>query len=75
LQIEMLSGPLGGYDGLVRILLGIAVVVLAPTRFIRTQRQLDDRETHSAGGARAELLLSVALALIVGGWSTYLALG
>jgi uncharacterized membrane protein YidH (DUF202 family) len=40
----MLSGPLGRSDGLVRILLGIAVVVLAATRFIRTQRQLDDRE-------------------------------
>jgi len=33
LQLEMLSGPLGRYDGLTLILLGIAVVVVAATRF------------------------------------------
>jgi hypothetical protein len=39
--------------------------VLAATRFVRTEQLLDDEETHSAGGVRAELLLSAALALIV----------
>ena len=75
LQLERLSGPLGRYDGLTLILLGIAVVVVAATRFVRTGQLLDDQETHSAGSVRAELLLSAALALIVAGFSTYLALG
>ena len=75
LQLERLSGPLGRYDGLALILLGIALVVVAATRFVRTGQLLDDQETHSAGGARVELLLSAALALIVTGFSTYLALG
>ena len=75
LQLERLSGPLGRYDGLALILLGIAVVVVAATRFVRTGQLLDDQETHSAGSVRAELLLSAALALIVAGFSTYLALG
>ena len=75
LQLERLSGPLGRYDGLALILVGIALVVAAATRFVRTGQLLDDQETHSAGSVRAELLLSAALALIVAGFSTYLALG
>src|SRR6266851_329327 len=50
LQLERLSGPLGRYDGLALILLGIALVVVAATRFIRTGQLLDDQETHSVGG-------------------------
>jgi putative membrane protein len=75
LQRERLSAPLGRYDGLALILVGIALVVVAATRFVRTGQLLDDQETHSAGSVRAELLLSAALALIVAGFSTYLALG
>ena len=75
LRPERLSGPLGRYDGLALILVGIALVVVAATRFVRTGQLLDDQETHSAGSVRAELLLSAALALIVAGFSTYLALG
>jgi uncharacterized membrane protein YidH (DUF202 family) len=75
LQLERLSGPLGRYDGLALILLGIALVVVAATRFIRTGQLLDDQETHPVGGVRAEVLLSATLALIVAGFSTCLALG
>src|SRR5207245_6376441 len=75
LQLEKLSGPLGRYDGLALILVGIALVVVAAARFVRTGQLLDDQETHSAGEVRAELLLSAALAVIVAGFSTCLALG
>jgi putative membrane protein len=75
LQLERLSGPLGRYDGLALILLGIALIAVSTTRFIRTGQLLDDQEAHPVGGVRAELLLSTALALIVAGFSTYLALG
>jgi putative membrane protein len=75
LQLERLSGPLGRYEGLALILFGIGLMVLAATRFVRTEQLLDDEETHSAGGVRAELRLSAALALTVAGFSTYLALG
>jgi putative membrane protein len=44
LQLERLSGPLGRYDGLALILLGIALVVVAATRFVRTGQLLDDQE-------------------------------
>ena len=75
LQLERLSGPLGRYEGLVLIVVGIALVVVAATRFVRTERLLDDQEMHSAGGVGPELILSVTLALIVAGYSAYVALG
>ena len=75
LQLERLSGPLGRYDGLALILVGLALVVVAAARFVRTARLLDDPEMHAAGGVRAEVILSAALAVIVAGFSAYLVLG
>ena len=75
LQLERLSGPLGRYDGLALILVGIALIVAAAVRFVRTGQLLDDQEIHFAGGVRAELILSAVLALMVAGFSTYIALG
>lgn len=75
LQLDRLSGPLGRYDGLALIIVGIALVLFAAARFVRTERLLDDQEMHSAGSVRAELFLSAALALMVAGFSAYLVLG
>jgi putative membrane protein len=74
-QFERLSGPLGRYEGLVLIVIGIVLVLVAATRFVRTSRLLDDQETHSVGGVGPELILSVTLALLVAGYSAYVALG
>ena len=73
--LTKLSGPLGRYDGLVVMLGGLAIIILATARFIRTERLLDDPETHSAGSARTELILSAALMVLVVGLSGYLVLG
>jgi putative membrane protein len=75
LQLERLSGPIGRYDGLALILLGLAMVALAFSRFIRTGHLLDTADAHAAPRLSAELILSVALAVIVGGFSTFFVLG
>jgi len=75
LQLERLSGPLGRYEGLALILVGMALIVIAAARFVRTGRQLDDQEMHSSGSVRAELAFSAALVLIVAGFTAYLVLG
>ena len=75
LQIERASGPLGRYDGLILVLVGLGLIVAAAVRFVRTGRRLDDEETHAAGSLRAELILSAVLALVVAGISAYLVLG
>jgi putative membrane protein len=75
LQLERLSGPLGRYDGLALVLVGLALIVVAAIRFVLAGRRLDDPEMHVASSVRAELILSTALALIVAGFSTFLVLG
>jgi putative membrane protein len=74
LRFERLAGSLGRYDGLALILLGIALVVVAAMRFVRTDRLLADEQAHSAGSVRAELFLSGTLVLIAAGFGAYLAL-
>jgi putative membrane protein len=69
---ERQPGPLSRYDGLALIVVGIALIVVATARFIRTTRLIDDQETHSAGSVRTELILSAVLVLIIAGLSTYL---
>ena len=70
---ELLSRPLGRYEGLAFMFGGVAIVALATTRFVRTARLLDDPETHSASNVRAELILSAALVLLATIYSIYLA--
>ena len=72
-QLAVLSGRIGRYDGLVLILGGAGLVVLATLRFMRTTRMLDDAQTHSASGVRTELILSAVLLLVVTSYSLYLA--
>jgi inner membrane protein YidH len=74
LQLEKLSGSFGHYDGLALILVGMAIIVISLVRFIRTTRLIDDQQSHSAGSVRAELVLSVILALIVAALTVHLAL-
>ena len=75
LELQRLSGPLGRYDGLALIFGGLALVVVATARFVRTGVLLDDSEAHSASSIRTELTLSAVLVLIVVGSSAYLVFG
>ena len=62
LQIAGLSGPVGRYDGLVLICVGLALIVYAAVRFVCTGKLIDDPEMHSTGSVRGELFLSAAFA-------------
>jgi putative membrane protein len=72
--LERLSGPLGRYEGLALILVGIVLISVAAARFVRTRRQIDDQEIHSVAGIRAELVLSATLVVMIATFSLYLAL-
>jgi len=74
LPLEGLSGRFGHYEGLALIFGGVAIVVLATVRFVRTARRLDDQEEHSAKSVRAELFLAAGLVLLVISYSVYLAI-
>ena len=72
-QVAALAGRIGRYDGLVFILGGVGLVVLAIVRFVRTTRMIDDAQPHTAQSIRTELLLSAWLVLLVTSYSIYLA--
>jgi len=72
-RLGKLPGPVGRYEGLVLICGGVALVVLASVRFVRTTRMLDDTQPHSASDVRTELTLSACLVLVVASYSLYLA--
>jgi putative membrane protein len=74
-QLALLSGRMGRYDGLALIFGGIALVVLATVRFVRTTRLLDDTQMHAAAEVRTELMLSACLVLLVASYGIYLAFG
>jgi len=74
LHFKAPAGPFGRYDGLALMLGGIALIVLATARFVRTTRLLDSREEHEATSVRAELFLSAGLVLLVASYGIYLAL-
>jgi putative membrane protein len=72
-QLAAASGRIGRYDGLVLILGGVGLVILATMRFVRITRLLDDSHMHSASSVRTELILCAALVLVVTSYSLYLA--
>jgi putative membrane protein len=74
LKLERFSGAFSHYDGLVLIFIGMAVIILSLVRFVRTSRMIDDQQSHSAGGIKAELVLAVVLGLIVMSMTAYFAL-
>ena len=73
-RLEKLSGPSTHYEGLALIIVGIALLVVAAVRFVRTERLLADPRVHPRSGASAEVILSAVLALIVAGLGVLLAL-
>jgi putative membrane protein len=72
-QLAQLSSGVGRYEGLAFIACGILVIMLATIRFTRTTSLIDRQEIISAGGIRAELIVSAVLVLLVAGYSIYLA--
>src|SRR5262249_18922320 len=70
---QLASTPLGRYEGLAFMFGGVAIIVLATMRFVRTTRLLDDAQIHFASSGRAELLLSAALIILAAIYSIYLA--
>ena len=75
LELEKLSSPVGRYEGLALIYGGIALIVLATARFIRTTRQLNDAVEHPANSIRAELIASAGLVLLIACYSLFLTFG
>jgi putative membrane protein len=64
-RTDRLAGPLGRYEGLALMVVGIVLIAVAGVRFVRTTRLLDVDEPQEAGGVQTELIITVVLVLLV----------
>ena len=64
-RTDRLAGPLGRYEGLALMAVGIVLIVVAGVRFVRTTRLLDVDEPQEAGGVQTEVIITVVLVLLV----------
>jgi uncharacterized membrane protein YidH (DUF202 family) len=69
-----ISDAAGRGRGFASILVGIALLIVATVRFVRTERLLADPHIHPISEVRVEVVLSAVLALIVAVLGALLAL-
>jgi len=75
LSLDRLAGPLGHYDGIALIVVGVSLILFAAVRFFRTARLIDDPEPHRASDTRVEVMISAVLAVAAAAVAVYLVLG
>jgi putative membrane protein len=71
LLIERLAAPLGRYDGIALMLVGISLIIIAGIRYARTARLIDEPQSISVGSGRTEMVLTILLALLAGGFCLF----
>lgn len=62
--VARLVGPMGRYDGIALIVIGIALIVISGLRYARTARLIDQADYAASGHGRAEMTLTVLLTIV-----------
>jgi putative membrane protein len=62
----------GHIAGLVLIVLGVVMMLVATWRFVRTAREIDDEKIYSGNGSRIDVALAALLVLLAFGLLFYL---
>ena len=65
MRAERLSGPLGRYDGLALMLVGVTLIVIGDLRFTRNKRLINDAEPQITADVRTERIVTIVLVLLV----------
>jgi putative membrane protein len=65
IRTDRLTGPIGRYEGLAFMLVGLVLIGLGYWRFVRNERMIDGAEPHQTGGVKAEIAVSAILAALV----------
>jgi putative membrane protein len=71
LLIQRLAGPLGRYDGIALILIGIALIVIAGLRYARTAQLIDKQDYSRGSSGRTAMALTVLLAILASGFCVF----
>jgi putative membrane protein len=62
----------GQLAGLILIVLGVIMILIAAHRFVRTAKEIDDEEKVPGTGSRADLALASLLVILIGALLFYL---
>jgi putative membrane protein len=72
-KINVTRGEFGHVAGLVLIVMGIVMILVAAGRFARNAREIDDDQSHPGTGSRVDIALAVLIVLLATGLLFYLA--
>jgi putative membrane protein len=75
IRTERLSGPLGRYDGLALMLVGVSLIVIGDLRFTRNKRLIDDAEPQITADVRTEFIVTTVLVLLVAAYCASILVG
>lgn len=70
-----LMGPVGRYDGLALIIIGIVVLIVAAFRFARTARRIEQGRPPRRASFMPEFLLTAVIAFLAAVYCIYLIVG
>jgi putative membrane protein len=73
LLVERLAAPLGRFDGIALILVGIGLIIVAGIRYARTAQLIDQEQFTIVGSRHTEMALTVLLALLASGFVIFVA--
>ena len=71
LLIQRLAAPMGRFDGIALILVGIGLIVIAGIRYARTAQLIDKQDYMQASSGRTAMVLTVLLALLATGFCVF----
>jgi putative membrane protein len=71
-RIASAQSGFGRVAGIVLVVLGMVMILVAAFRFMRTAKEIDDEEVYPGTGSRVDLALAVLLVLLAGGLLFYL---
>jgi uncharacterized membrane protein YidH (DUF202 family) len=72
-KINVARGVFGHVAGLVLIVMGIVMILVAAARFARNAREIDDDQAHPGTGSRVDIALAILIVLLAMGLLFYLA--
>jgi putative membrane protein len=73
LLIDRIAAPLGRYDGIALILVGMGLILIAGVRYARTTRLIDREEFVRTGSGRVEMILTIILSVLASGFCLFVA--
>ena len=72
---EQVSGPLGRYDGLALMLVGVILIVIGDLRFTRNKRLINDAEPRIMADVRTERIVTIVVVLLVAAYCASILVG